>query len=63
MKKLEIYHTLGGETLVVAADVLDDEATRVMEVFARLRANDGVFVMPNFAIPARSVELIKVVNQ
>lgn len=63
MKKIEIHHVLNGKTVVtVLANVSDKGAEGALERFARLRANDGTFNGPNFAIPARSVELIKVVD-
>lgn len=64
MKKLEIHHVLDGKTVVTSlSNVSDKEAEGALERFARLRANDGTFNGPNFAIPARLVELVRVVDQ
>lgn len=59
MKRITIHHILNGKGVVTKVDASATEAKRILESLARLRANDGTVVGPNFAIPARSVELIK----
>lgn len=64
MKKVEIHHVLNGKTVLsTIRGASDKEAQGVVARLARLRANDGCVNGDNFAIPARSIELIKVVDE